>query len=81
MHRILVLSCLLLVMDLDVAHGDSSSSNGPKAVLVTGASTGIGRKITERLVAHGYVVYAGARKDSDLQALGAIRNEIGRAHV
>jgi NAD(P)-dependent dehydrogenase (short-subunit alcohol dehydrogenase family) len=45
-----------------------------KAVLVTGASTGIGRKITERLAAHGYFVYAGARKDSDLQALGAIKN-------
>jgi NAD(P)-dependent dehydrogenase (short-subunit alcohol dehydrogenase family) len=63
MYRILILSCLFLVMDLDVAHADSSSSDGPKAVLVTGASTGIGRKITERLSAHGYVVYAGARKD------------------
>jgi NAD(P)-dependent dehydrogenase (short-subunit alcohol dehydrogenase family) len=46
----------------------------PKAVLVTGASTGIGRKITERLAGDGYFVYAGARKDSDLQALGAIKN-------
>ena len=74
MHRILVVSYLFLAMNPDVAHGDSSSSNGPKAVLVTGASTGIGRKITERLAAHGYVVYAGARKDSDLQVLGAIKN-------
>jgi NAD(P)-dependent dehydrogenase (short-subunit alcohol dehydrogenase family) len=47
---------------------------GPKAVLVTGASTGIGRKITERLAADGYFVYAGARKDEDLKALGAIKN-------
>ena len=46
----------------------------PKTVLVTGASTGIGRKITERLAGDGYFVYAGARKDSDLQALGAIKN-------
>ncbi len=46
----------------------------PKAVLVTGASTGIGRKITERLASDGYFVYAGIRKSSDLQALGAIRN-------
>jgi NAD(P)-dependent dehydrogenase (short-subunit alcohol dehydrogenase family) len=43
-------------------------------VLVTGASTGIGRKITERLAADGYFVYAGARKDSDLADLGAIEN-------
>lgn len=45
-----------------------------KAVLVTGASSGIGRKITERLAARGYFVYATARKDADLAALGAIRN-------
>ena len=74
MHRILVWSGLFLAMNLDVAHAGNPSSDGQKPVLVTGASTGIGRKITERLAAHGYVVYAGARKDSDLQALGAIRN-------
>jgi NAD(P)-dependent dehydrogenase (short-subunit alcohol dehydrogenase family) len=45
-----------------------------KAVLVTGASTGIGRKVTERLASEGYYVYAGARKDADLQALGGIKN-------
>jgi NAD(P)-dependent dehydrogenase (short-subunit alcohol dehydrogenase family) len=45
-----------------------------KAVLVTGASTGIGRKTTERLVDKGCFVYAGARKEEDLQALRAIRN-------
>lgn len=52
----------------------AESASGQKAVLVTGASTGIGRKVTERLVADGYFVYAGARKDSDLEALGKIRN-------
>jgi NAD(P)-dependent dehydrogenase (short-subunit alcohol dehydrogenase family) len=45
-----------------------------QAVLVTGASTGIGRTITERLAADGYFVYAGARKKSDLEALGKIKN-------
>ena len=45
-----------------------------KAVLVTGARSGIGRKISERLAAQGYFVYATARKDADLAALGAIRN-------
>jgi len=74
MHRILALPCLCLAMNLNPALADMSSGDGPKAVLVTGASTGIGRMVTERLAAHGYVVYAGARKDSDLQALGAIRN-------
>jgi NAD(P)-dependent dehydrogenase (short-subunit alcohol dehydrogenase family) len=61
-------------MNLNPAQADTPSSNGAKAVLVTGASSGIGRLVTERLAAQGYVVYAGARKDSDLQALGAIRN-------
>jgi NAD(P)-dependent dehydrogenase (short-subunit alcohol dehydrogenase family) len=45
-----------------------------KAVLVTGASTGIGRKVTERLASHGYFVYATARKDADLKSLGEIKN-------
>lgn len=45
-----------------------------QAVLVTGASTGVGRKITEKLAADGYFVYAGARKDADLKALGALKN-------
>jgi NAD(P)-dependent dehydrogenase (short-subunit alcohol dehydrogenase family) len=46
----------------------------PKTVLVTGASTGIGRNITEHLAAKGYFVYAGARKQADLDALNAIKN-------
>ena len=45
-----------------------------KAVLVTGASTGIGRKITEHLAAGGYFVYAGARKEKDLRELNAMEN-------
>jgi NAD(P)-dependent dehydrogenase (short-subunit alcohol dehydrogenase family) len=48
-----------------------------RAVLVTGASSGLGRKITERLAASGYFVYAGARKPEDIAALGAIRNVQG----
>jgi NAD(P)-dependent dehydrogenase (short-subunit alcohol dehydrogenase family) len=52
----------------------SAASPAPKAVLVTGASTGIGRKITERLAADGYFVYATARKPEDLKALGAMKN-------
>lgn len=43
-------------------------------MLVTGASTGIGRKITERLAGEGHFVYAGARKDADLRALEVTRN-------
>lgn len=45
-----------------------------RAVLVSGASSGIGRKTTELLAASGFFVYAGARKDEDLAALGRIAN-------
>jgi NAD(P)-dependent dehydrogenase (short-subunit alcohol dehydrogenase family) len=46
----------------------------PRAVLVTGASSGIGRKVTERLASSGFFVYAGARSQKDLDALNAIGN-------
>lgn len=45
-----------------------------KAILVTGASTGIGRDLAETLAANGYFVYAGARKQTDLDALNKIPN-------
>lgn len=50
------------------------ASDEHKSILVTGASTGIGRNLTETLAENGYHVYAGARKDRDLAALDAIDN-------
>ena len=44
------------------------------AVLVTGAPSGIGRKITERLASKGYWVFAGARTQNEIDELNAIRN-------
>jgi NAD(P)-dependent dehydrogenase (short-subunit alcohol dehydrogenase family) len=41
---------------------------------VTGASSGIGRKIAELLAAEGHFVYAGARKDKDLADLNKMAN-------
>ena len=45
-----------------------------KAILITGASTGIGRNMAETLAANGYFVYAGARKQTDLDELNTIDN-------
>ena len=45
-----------------------------KAVLVTGSSSGIGLRITEKLSANGFYVYSGARKEADLKRLDAMDN-------
>ena len=42
--------------------------------LITGASSGIGRNIAERLASEGYFVYGGARKEGDIAALSDIEN-------
>jgi NAD(P)-dependent dehydrogenase (short-subunit alcohol dehydrogenase family) len=45
-----------------------------KTVLVTGASSGIGLRITQLLSANGYFVYAGARNKDDLKRLEEMKN-------
>jgi NAD(P)-dependent dehydrogenase (short-subunit alcohol dehydrogenase family) len=65
---------MLAVPATSSAADSAPAATQPKAVLVTGASSGIGRKITERLAAEGYFVYAGARKEEDLRELDAIEN-------
>ncbi len=57
-----------------VAAPHTALAGDQKSILVTGASTGIGRHLTETLAENGYHVYAGARKDEDLAALDAIDN-------
>jgi NAD(P)-dependent dehydrogenase (short-subunit alcohol dehydrogenase family) len=74
--RLLLLSLLAMLIGHDAVAADTMpSGDSPKrAVLVTGASVGIGRKVAERLAAEGYFVFAGARKEQDLKALDAIPN-------
>ncbi len=67
----------LLLAAASLGYAPTISADGhedQKAVLVTGASTGIGRYIAERLANEGFFVYAGARKQADLDALNAIDN-------
>jgi NAD(P)-dependent dehydrogenase (short-subunit alcohol dehydrogenase family) len=72
--RTILFAALLCGIAATVAAAEPTKAESPKAVLVTGASTGIGRYVTERLAKAGYVVYAGARKEADLAALNSIKN-------
>ncbi len=64
----------LLAVYVSIVPVNAAEPPAQKAVLVTGASTGIGRNIAERLAREGHFVYAGARKGRDLAALSAIEN-------
>lgn len=69
-----LLVVILAFIPINASARSSAVDSEPKAVLVTGASTGIGRKITEVFAEKGYFVYAGARKQKDLDALNTIEN-------
>ena len=75
---ICVISVVVAFVSIVIAEADppgqTAEASEQKAVLVTGASTGIGRKTTEMLAAKGVFVYAGARKEKDLKELDAIEN-------
>jgi NAD(P)-dependent dehydrogenase (short-subunit alcohol dehydrogenase family) len=71
----IVLALLLLLgVPCMAAETIGTKTGAQKAILVTGASTGIGRAIAEDLAEQGYFVYAGARKQKDLDALNQIAN-------
>ena len=72
MNKILQFVVAVAVVFFAAPH--TVASDDDNSILVTGASTGIGRHLAETLAENGYHVYAGARKDKDLAALDAIDN-------
>jgi NAD(P)-dependent dehydrogenase (short-subunit alcohol dehydrogenase family) len=74
MNYLFKLAALAAILAIGQFGLQPAAAGEQKAVLVTGASTGIGRNMTERLAKEGYFVYAGARKDADLAELDAIEN-------
>lgn len=74
MFRIFSVSLILFFALSSFPASAAESGPGQKAVLVTGASSGLGRNMTEMMASQGYFVYAGARKDKDIEELNAIEN-------
>ena len=75
MHRLY--RAALLVLAVAIAQASSVSAQADSslgAVVVTGAPSGIGKKITERLASKGYWVYAGVRTHEEMDVLSRIRN-------
>ena len=74
MKNLIKMTALVVVLVLGQLGSQPVVAGEQKAVLITGASTGIGRNMAERLASEGYFVYAGARKEKDLAELDAIEN-------
>lgn len=76
-QRIVVPIAILTIAILSTPQStiaEAADDSAQKAVLITGASSGIGLKIAETLAANGYFVYGGARKQADLDALNKVPN-------
>ena len=74
MKRLLVSTIFLAAVISGAPPAAAQEESGQKAVLITGASSGIGRMTAERLAEAGYFIYAGARSQDDMDALNAIDN-------
>jgi NAD(P)-dependent dehydrogenase (short-subunit alcohol dehydrogenase family) len=77
MLRTVFFRALAIVVVAAPMLGAQQTATPQKAVLVTGASSGIGRKIAETLAAQGHFVYATARQADDIAALSKIPNVQG----
>ena len=75
MRILLAAAALVALSPLYLSEGRADEAQ--KAVLITGASSGIGRNMAETLAREGYYVYAGARSQRDIDELSAIDNVTG----
>ena len=77
MKQVFLISLIFVFATIGTTNSEAQSDTKPqarKAVLITGASTGLGRAMAELLASKGHFVYAGARKDKDIAELNTIEN-------
>ena len=72
--RYFIFTILFIAVSLSTPLSAQQEEPAQKAILITGASTGIGRSMAELMASEGHFVYAGARKDKDMAELNAIEN-------
>jgi len=72
--KITLFTLLAFVLIIGGQGAFAGETSPAKAVLVTGASSGIGLQIAQTLSRNGFYVYAGARKADDLKMLDALEN-------
>ena len=65
-----IVSILLISFTILLPFSSAQAENNPaqKAILVTGASSGLGRAMTEMMASNGYFVYAGRRPQGQRHA-------------
>jgi len=73
MFRTQILIILFLIWAAP-SNAAATADTQVKSILVTGATTGIGRNLAETLASNRHHVYAGARTDQEMADLNAIKN-------
>ncbi|MEM6301848.1 MAG: SDR family NAD(P)-dependent oxidoreductase [Pseudomonadota bacterium] len=64
----LLIAVLLPLLLVDLSH----AADAQRSVLITGATSGIGRNLAEALAREGHHVYAGARTNAEMAELNAM---------
>ena len=77
LQRLLVTTLLPLLyaqVNFTLAPATALAADQQKSILVTGATSGIGRNLAETLARDGHHVFAGARTDAEMAELNALEN-------